>query len=277
MRIFASLAFIFLLNILAAQNSGLTDSLSPLDVVKNYVSPNGFPGKQNHFCCEMQNERFADSSLGQQLPKRVRRDCRLIFADSTHAAVSAWLHDSATSMDVYFFLHKNAYWTIHAVRKLVMTDAAKREIQRLDSIPHSQRKKRYTQTHAHSFSFDHDNAVLWGSPDTTLAKYFHTHKKDFTKLLGVLQKNNIYSPSDTSATNATTNLSVKKLADKLLIREIDCDKNHPGTLRFIIGGISDNTVGFLYQPDPKNLPHCTEKHYILIRQLDKGWYLFKTT
>ncbi|HET6991691.1 MAG TPA: hypothetical protein VFJ43_10225, partial [Bacteroidia bacterium] len=70
---------------------------------------------------------------------------------------------------------------------------------------------------------------------------------------------------------------IKQLADKSLIRNFEYDKKYPGCIFYVIGGMVDNTVGYMYQPDPKKLPRITEKHYILIKSLGDGWYLFKTT
>ncbi|HLG04150.1 MAG TPA: hypothetical protein VI731_11180, partial [Bacteroidia bacterium] len=104
--------FFFLSLLAGAQNPVREDSLSPLQVVEKYVSPDGFPDKLKYFCCEMAREWQADSTFGQQLPKGVKRTCRLVYRDSIHAAVSVWLRDSAISRDYYFYLVKEKRWTI---------------------------------------------------------------------------------------------------------------------------------------------------------------------
>lgn len=253
------------------------DTLLPLQIVEQYVSPKGFPGKMKYFCCEMYTEWYADSTLGQQLPARVQRECKLIFQDTAHAVVAVWMHDSITSRDIYFFLVKKKCWTIYAARSLVMTSEAKKELARLDSIPEKDRGKAYTKAHENSFVFEYNNLKLWGSPDTTLSENFQKNKKKFYQLQALMKKKGYYGKNDTLVNDAQTDKKIKKLTDQLLIRKIDYDVRYPGCVFFIIGGMIDNTVGYMYQPDPKKVPLITEKHYIYLRPLGNGWYVFKTT
>ncbi len=253
------------------------DTLSPLQVVENYVSPNGFPGKMKFFCCEVYKEWYADSTLGQHLPVRVQRDCKIIFQDTAHAVIAVWLHDSVTSRDVYFFLVKVKNWTIYAIRSLVMTDDAQAELARLDSIPKKDRGKVYTKTHENSFVFEYNNLKLWESSDTLLAINFQKNKKKFCQMQKLMEKKGYVGKNDTLVKKGMKDKKIKKLADQSLIRNIDYDKRYPSCVFYIIGGMDDNTVGYLYQPDPKKIPHITEKHYIYLRALGNGWYVFKTT
>ena len=147
------------LNVFAQSSPG--DTLSPLKVVEKYVSPLGFPNKLRHFCCEMYHEWMAPKTLGEQLAWTVERECHLLYQDTGRAVVTVWLHDSTTSMDVYFYLQHRSVWTIYAVRSLVMKDLAKGEIKRLDSIPLADRGKAYTKRNGRTWQFDYDNAKLW--------------------------------------------------------------------------------------------------------------------
>lgn len=253
------------------------DTLSPLQVVQKYVSPDGFPGKMKFFCCELDKEWYADSTLGQHLPKRVERECKLLFQDSTHAVVAVWLHDSTTSRDVYFYLVKSKNWTIYSLRALTMTQEAKRELARLDSIPEKERGKTYTKSHENSYAFEYNNLKLWSSSDTALSAYFMKNQKKFFELQKQMQKKGYYGKNDTLVNDGQKDKKIKKLTDQLLIRNIDYDKRYPTCVFYIIGGMMDNTVGYLYQPDPKKVPRITEKHYIYLRALGDGWYVFKTT
>ena len=253
------------------------DTLSPLHIVQNYVSPNGFPGKLKFFCCELYKEWYADSTLGQQLPADVQRYCKIIFQDSTHAAVSVWLYNNTTSKDYYFYLVKNKNWTIYAIRSLAMSVDAEDELKKLDSIPEKDRGKVYSKSHKNSWQFEHDNLNLWLCSDTTLADYFRVNQKQFYVLQKMMVKKGYYGKNDSLARHAMKDKKILKMNQKLLLRNIQYDKNYPGCVFYLIGGINDNTVGYMFQPDPKKIPHITEKHYIYVREIGNGWYVFKTT
>ncbi|WP_169753862.1 hypothetical protein [Campylobacter curvus] len=44
-----------------------------------------------------------------------------------------------------------------------------------------------------------------------------------------------------------------------------------------IGGVTDNTVGFMRADEPSKLPKMSPHEYIMIEQISPKWYLFKTT
>jgi hypothetical protein len=275
---FSFFTVLFLLHgFLFAQPKAASDTLPPLRIVEKYLSPGGFPEKLKYFCCELYQEWYADSTLGQQLPKRVKRECRLVYSDTLHATVAAWLHDSITSRDIYFYLVKKQNWTIYAMRALVMTGFAKDELKRMDSIPPGERGRSYEAKNGHSFVFDHNNLQLWSGPDAALEAYFNKNRAQFVSLQKQLLKKGFYGKQDSLLVNALNDKKIRKAADKLLIRSIGYEKKYPGAVFFVLGGMSDNTVGYLYQPDPAKVPRMTEKKFILVLPLCDGWYLFKTT
>jgi hypothetical protein len=258
-----------------AQSPG--DTLSPLRIVEKYVSPNEFPEKMRHFCCEMYQEWMAPKTLGQQLGATVQRDVHLLYQDTAKAVVTVWLHDSVTSMDVYFYLQHRNVWTVYAVRSLVMRDFAKQELKHLDSIPLEQRGKSYTEKSGHTWEFDYNNAMIWGSADTLLVSRFRSQQAEFEKLEKMREKKFPLKQTDSVYTYALRDKKIKKQADKLFIRNILIDKRAPGSILYLIGGVLDNTVGYLYQPDPTKVPQVSAGYFILIRPIGNGWYLFKTT
>lgn len=268
---------LFLLVVHACTAQSPADTLSPRRVVEKYVSVNGFPEKLRHFCCEMYHEWMAPQTLGQQLAPSVNREIKVLYEDTGRAVISVWFHDSITTMDVYFYLQHRQVWTVYAVRSLAMKTIAKKELKRLDSIPLEQRGKSYTKATGHTWKFDYDNTSLWGSSDTTLALYFYTHKKQFAEIEKARAKKYPLGANDSAYQVVITDEKLRKKADKLLIRDIIVDKNAPGTVLYLLGGVLDNSVGYLYQPDPSKVPNISAGYFILIRPLGNGWYLYKTT
>lgn len=272
------LFFILLVSLPFAASAQLAgDTLSPRRVVEKYLSPNGFPEKMRHFCCEMYQEWGAPKTLGQQLAVTVQRDIHVLYEDTARAVITVWLHDSITSMDVYFYLQHRGVWTIYAVRSLVMKDFAKKELKRLDSIPLNQRGKIYTETFGRTWQFDYSNSTLWGKPDTLLAQNFYDNKAAFLKLEKMRAKKYPLKASDTLKISLNVDKKMRKQMNKLFIRELLLDPHAQGSILYHIGGVLDNSVGYLYQPDATKLPAITAGYFILIRPLGNGWYLYKTT
>jgi hypothetical protein len=268
-------AFLFSVPMLLFAQSG--DTLTPLRVVEKYVSPNGFPEKLRHFCCEMYHEWMAPQTLGQQLPATVQRDAKLMYQDTGRAVINVWFHDSITSMDVYFYLQHRAVWTVYAVRTLAMKTTAEAELLRLDSIPEKGRGKNYTKSTGHTWKFDYNNTKLWGSSDTVLVAHFYSNRKLFVELETLRNKKYPLVQGDSVYAQVTSDKKIRKKTDKLLVRDIIVDKYAPGCVLYLLGGVLDNSVGYLYQPDPTKVPPISAGYFILVRPLGNGWYLYKTT
>lgn len=253
------------------------DTLSPYRVVEKYVSVKGFPDKLRFFCCEMYHEWAAPKTLGEQLAPTVQREVHLLYQDTSRAVVTVWLHDSITSMDVYFYLQHREVWTVYAVRSLVMKAEAEKELQRLDSIPSKQRGKAYKEKWGHTWKFDKDNVGLWSSSDSGLAVHYYKNADRFSELEKLRQKKYPIQKTDSVYKSVMHDKKISKKADAVLIRDILVDPHAPGCVLYFIGGILDNSVGYMYQPDPALVPKPTAGYFILIRPLGNGWYLYKTT
>ena len=68
----------------------------------------------------------------------------------------------------------------------------------------------------------------------------------------------------------------------LLITNVSKEYNraggiYPNVIFFTIGGILDDTGGYLYVEDNKDLPKIEKSKFIMIREIGNGWYFFKTT
>lgn len=50
-----------------------------------------------------------------------------------------------------------------------------------------------------------------------------------------------------------------------------------GNFMLLIGGITDNSVGFLRVQDEADLPQMSPSEFIMIEKIALNWYLFKTT
>ena len=66
---------------------------------------------------------------------------------------------------------------------------------------------------------------------------------------------------------------------KLFISSVDFGGYKFGgkCFNFLIGGILDNAVGFLFVKDKSDLPEMSERGIIMLREIGDGWYLYKTT
>ena len=63
----------------------------------------------------------------------------------------------------------------------------------------------------------------------------------------------------------------------LLINHISTRYNCENCFEFIIGGMIDNTVGYIYISKGQSIPKMNPSRLIMLREIGDGWYIFKTT
>ena len=141
----------------------------------------------------------------------------------------------------------------------------------------------YNQKHPNaSHNFTVGNLKLWIGADADIINHFNRHQTDFQKVLHLLQKRRYFTASsNTTATGeqaANTDSAVQALLRTLYISRVTQRDTNCGTcIEFIIGGRIDHTVGLLYQPETSAVPPMHPDRIIVIKPIDNGWYLYKTT
>jgi hypothetical protein len=78
-----------------------------------------------------------------------------------------------------------------------------------------------------------------------------------------------------SLTNEGRSGEALSAAKKLFISSVA--KRASGCVEFIIGGIVDNSVGFMFVPDGLSPPPIDPSNYIYVEPAVDHWYVFKTT
>ena len=127
------------------------------------------------------------------------------------------------------------------------------------------------------YQFMLGNTKLILSSDKDLIEHFNKNKAQFFKLKNELIAAGIYK-SQTGTKRMKGMDGINLGLKKLFIDNVKSNTNElKNSLDFMIGGILDNTVGYLYIKDENNVPQMSPGNYIMVRSLGDGWYLYKTT
>ena len=149
--------------------------------------------------------------------------------------------------DVYFYLKRSgAGWTVDAVRALHIPQFVGQVREELRAKP-----DRDAEEDAALRNLD-----LVFTSDAGFRVWFGAHRGDLDAML----------KGDDTAAQAT--------ATRLNGTVFDSTGPYP---RFIIGGIMDNSVGFLFVGDGERPPAISPSDYIWIEPMGGGWYLYRTT
>ena len=113
--------------------------------------------------------------------------------------------------------------------------------------------------------------------DKNIKKHFWENQSEFEKL-----KN--YALKQIENQNIDEERSIKLIEDlkanyeRLFISSVSTGGYELGNcINFLIGGILDNSVGYIYVKDKKDLPEMNPDRIIMLREIGNGWYIYKTT
>lgn len=173
------------------------------------------------------------------------------LVDSRHAVgrVQA-LKGNIPKADIYLHLTlSGSTWKVSALRSFALTRMIERAMQEL------QRKPILTDQERSALA----NMKLTLSIDRDLRAYFKSRRSQFERMRKVAAKNRNAAQSH-----------VRKLGLNGISNGNGADR------QFVIGGIADNTVGYLYSPTNRP-PKITSDEFIWVEKIADKWFLFRTT
>lgn len=213
----------------------------------------------------------------------------LLDQNDKTAVVAVTLSDSTgTSLDTYMHFAKDSIWKVSGFRALAMTGLTGEIYQQLSALSpkqvdsvllsgHTKKRDIRLFKSRDEYQFMLGNTKLTLSSDKDLMAHFNKNRVLFEKLKNELIAKGIYkSPVGTREMKGID--SIKTGLRNLFIDSVKPNPDElQGSLDFMIGGILDNTVGYLYIKDKNNVPAMSPSQYIMVRSLGGGWYLYKTT
>jgi hypothetical protein len=255
--------------------------LTPLQIVEDYFSPNGFTNKSTYFCCELERENKTDTTWGQRLPIYVHRKCALIEQNDSTAIVSIELKDTTSGIDYYMYLEKKAHWQVKSMRCLAMTNWAYTLLNDLQNMPKDSIEQ-FNKENLSGYAYEIGKTKLWISLDSEIIAHFNNNKNLFEEFIYIIQNKGYLKATDytNSGENIDKDAQIRQILNKIFInRVLLLGEEDPcqTCLQFNIAGMVDNSVGFFYQPDITKIPKISDNEYIIIKAIGNGWYLYKTT
>lgn len=257
----------------------------PLSLAKLIFAQERFSDINNHITGE-----YEGRPNGTDLPENVTTDFLLLDKNDVTAVVNITISDtSGSTLDTYLHFVKEDVWKASAFRGLAMTGiiAEIKEIlenmseAQIDSVIHHSKTdtSAYTMfTSKDEYEFELGNARLTLASDNEIIAHFKDNAKEFKKLKDDLLANGIMSAENGLRGMKDSDLYKTRLYN-LFVSNVTTGISYDYTdvLNFTIGGMIDNTVGYLFVKDKKNVPSMNPQRIIMIREIGNGWYIYKTT
>jgi hypothetical protein len=279
-RLLITVAFITL-----TANLAYSQNPEPLNLAKKIFSKDGFNDIDKYITGE-----YNGRPNGQDLGKNTILTFSLLEQNKNNAVVDMTIQDSAgKGLDTYLFFEKNKIWKMNAFRALALTGIIEQVRDQLenmapeqvDSIINASKNKKDKDLAIFSsredYNFQLGNARLTLELDTNIIKHFLDNKAEFERLKDNALKE-LENNKNTSEQRVALIENLKPDYQKLFISSVSYnDDGLENCIDFLIGGIIDNSVGYIYVKNKKDLPQMNANRIIMIKEIGDGWYIYKTT
>jgi len=260
-------------------------SYEPMDLAKKIFGKDSLTNIENYVIGE-----YKGVPNGQYLSESVTTKFTLLEQTEKAAVVNMTILDSLGSgVDSYLFFEKNYGWRMSAFRGLAMTglieqvviELEKMTTEQVDEIVAMSKQKKEDDfsmfNSREDYDFELGNAKLIIALDDNIIKHFVENQAEFERL-----KNLALAQLEKEGANEKRNVKLiensKTEYRKLFISSVSTGGyGLENCIDFLIGGIIDNTVGYIYVREKKNLPKMNPSRIIMIREIGNGWYMYKTT
>lgn len=250
---------------------------TPLDVAQSVFGKKGFPDVKKFATGEYKGD-FSGNDLADSLTTKF---ILLEQKESTAVVAMTAVTPSGRGEDIYLHFEKDTVWKINAVRGLAMTGIIAEALKEIEHMTPQQvdeaiKKGRFESIEDYTFHLGNSRLVL--AMDDDIIKHFEKHKAEFERMKNTaLEELKTIKINDDGSTRMIENL--KADYHKLFIAGVRYDDYEVGgnCLSFTIGGMLDNTVGYLYAANKKDLPEMNPNRLIMLKEIGNGWYLYKTT
>lgn len=221
-------------------------------LVKQFFGQDGIKNKREVYAGEMLEHYLDKPTLGESLPKGIEVSLRVLENNPQREIYAVLLSKDGRSQDWYIYLvYDQNKWKISAVRNLALPGLFFMALQEVQS------KANRTKEEEHQYQ----NMLLTLQLDSELKEFLH---KNIDSL------NAIALEAKTSQEKATE--SAKHLNLNFVGYE-----STSGIVDVNIGGILDNSVGYLFVPAGTEVPKMSDDNYIYIEHIVGNWYVYKTT
>jgi len=277
---------VILTTLILAVTTVYEQTYEPLDLAKKIFGKDSLPNIDNYSTGE-----YKGRPNGQDLQSGSTTKFTLLGQTEKTAVVAMTILDSlGKGLDTYLHFEKDTTWKVSAFRALALTgiiEQVKIELEKMtpeqvdDMIKSSKKNKKSKEfamfTSKEEYEFELGNARLTLELDDNIVKHFVTNQSEFEQLknlaLTQLEKEKV---DEERSINLIENL--KTDYQKLFISSVSTGGYELGnSINFLIGGMVDNSVGYIYVKDKKDLPEMNPSRIIMIREIGNGWFIYKTT
>lgn len=245
---------------------------TPQWVVERFYQRELWAERGDHLAGELEEFREAPTP-GNELREGARVTIRPLQVGGDHAVFATTVVYPDIVEDAYLFLQRGERWQIVSYRGLALPELFYAMIDTLQAMP--ERTPEYERMLR--------TLRLVTQPDSALKAYFAGHRAEFDALGRAAAEaeglSTVYAePLEKDESLSPALLRIREMLRALALgRATLRDEQAPGCVLLEIGGMMDDTAGYLYAPAGCRVPRMSPEYFIYLEELAPGWYVYKTT
>ncbi len=245
--------------------------------LRMYFEETSFPDFADFVTGSEKDYLLSQPPLGVDKPPEVRVAYRLLEDSGDRRIYAVECVGGKSYWDFYCYLvPEDGVWRFTAVRCLAWTVVSRMMLKECEESP------AYADTHR----VDCGQARLILSSDRVLKKHLTDNLEKFEQVIAlrheiVSLEKRVWGVSEDEDTKPRAELRKTNRAERDLLDELFIDKvsltEGEGTVCFLVGGLLNNALSYLYIPDGVDPPAMSPDDYIYVEQIVPNWYLAKET
>ena len=256
----------------------------PLSLAQTIFSRDGFPELESYITGE-----YNGHPNGTDLQANVTTSFLLLAQHERTAVVCITMSDSTgKEFDMYLHFKKEGGWKASAFRSLAMTGVVAEVHQQLKSMSKAEVDRTIATAGQDTlgvdmfrsqaeYEFRLGSLGLVLASDRELISHFKNNESQFESIKEAVLTQMQTMTIDEGRQHPLGE-TLKSDHQKIFISAITSGGYQFGSaINFLIGGMIDNSVGYLYVTDPADVPSMHPDGIIMLREIGNGWYLYKTT
>jgi hypothetical protein len=230
---------------------------------------------------------YTGTPNGKDINDNLHTKFVLLGQNENKAVVAMAIYDEmGKGSDYYLYFRKETSWKMYALRSLAMTGMIESIVTFLEQMTYEEINSQIDGTNEYSlfssideYNYRLGNGRLILETDDNIIKHFMENRSEFENIkdMAIKELNEEYD-----CVNIERQIYLIREFEaeykKLYISSVSIGDIEFGLcLKFSVGGILDNTIGYIYTDNETNLPEMSPSGVIMIREIGNGWYVYKTT
>lgn len=243
---------------------------SPEWIVEQFFRESGFPEKNKYYGGEFSRFYSNQSTLGEMLGPGIEKRFRILELTSDRCVIAVTLTKETQHQEWYAFLEMiGGSWKFMSIRTMTMTGLSQLALEQLQQKDDPDEEEQFQIKNLQLFfsSDEKAKAHLIKNMDGFTAVVTYLDSRPEVKGLSVSKRYDLPASSIPEG---------KRLLTGIYIDSVIRRSEQGGLYDFLVGGIVDNSMGYIYARKKARLPKLSPNSFYYIEKIAENWYIYKT-